>query len=76
MPKPRSDGAKIRKARRERGIKSATLADRVGIARQTLYNVESNDAALSIEYVQRAADILGCPVEDLLRDTEREAVAS
>jgi Predicted transcriptional regulators len=74
MPKPRSDGAKIRQKRRALGIKSAAFADSVGIARQTLYNVESSDAALSIEFVHRAAEVLGCPVTELLRD--RESVAS
>ena len=55
----------VRAARRRAGLTQAELADRVGVARQTIVAVEAGDYAPSVFLALDVARVLGTSVEAL-----------
>jgi len=62
------NGAKIRALRDERGISGVQFAERVGITRQHLHNIERRNKQAGLEVLIRIARVLKVRVDDLLRD--------
>lgn len=57
----------LRERRRRLGLTQQTLADRAGLARQTVNALETGAAAPTLEAAFRLAAVLECRVEDLFR---------
>lgn len=55
-------GLQIGRARRERRWSQAELAERAGIARSTLHNLESGDPAVSMGTAFEVATLVGVPL--------------
>lgn len=55
-------GKQIQVARRERRMTEVELAERVGIARSTLQNIEKGSAKAEIGLVFEAATVVGIPL--------------
>jgi DNA-binding XRE family transcriptional regulator len=70
---PRQDGGRIRTYRQRAGIKPAQLAAEVGVARQTVYEVEAGREQASVELLYRIAKRLDVAYEDLLSRPDRAA---
>ena len=61
-----SVGERIREKRQEIGMKQKTLADKVGISPQHLYQYESDRRIPKLDILTKIADALGTTVEHLL----------
>jgi transcriptional regulator with XRE-family HTH domain len=59
-------GARIAKARKERGMTQQTLADQLGIAQQTLAHYEVARARIAASLLPRVADLLDLSLDELL----------
>jgi transcriptional regulator with XRE-family HTH domain len=67
MPKP--NGAQIRSRRRERGLTTAQLADRVGFTNEaSLRNIEGRGDVVSEIKLHRIARELGVAVDEILAE--------
>jgi transcriptional regulator with XRE-family HTH domain len=55
-------GIEIRRARRERRWTTAELAERVGITRPTLHNIEQGEPTVGVGIAFEAAALLGIPL--------------
>ncbi len=55
-------GLEVARARRERRWSQADLAERAGIARSTLHNLESGDPSVSVGIAFEVATLLGVPL--------------
>ena len=55
-------GLEVARARRERRWSQAELAERAGIARSTLHNLESGDPTVSVGIAFEVATLLGVPL--------------
>jgi molybdate-binding protein/DNA-binding XRE family transcriptional regulator len=62
---------RVRARRRALGLTQGTLAERAGLARQTVNAIELGSSAPSTEVALRLAAVLDCRVEDLFRLPER-----
>ncbi len=56
---------RLRGRRQEKGLSQEALAERVGLTRQAIYAIETNDYLPSTAVALRLADVLACRVEDL-----------
>lgn len=65
----------IREWRRHRGLSQVQLAERVGINQGNLSKIENGSRKYDQEFLERAADALGCQPADLLK-TDPQAKAS
>lgn len=61
--------ARLIRAREQRGLRTAELADAAGISRQALYHLERGERFGSIATYMLIADALGMTVGELLGDT-------
>ncbi|WP_418815764.1 helix-turn-helix domain-containing protein [Pseudoruminococcus massiliensis] len=59
-------GENLKKIRTEAGITQATLADKVGIGRSMLAQIERGTKALSLPLAETIATELGCDIYDFL----------
>lgn len=59
-------GENLKKIRTEAGITQATLADKVGIGRSMLAQIERGTKALSLPLAETIATELGCSIYDFL----------
>lgn len=66
------DGNAIRRIRKERDITPADLAARVGIRRQSLYNIELGNKPAGLAVLVRIARELGVQVDRVIRDDEED----
>lgn len=68
------DGAKIRQFRRDAGYKTASaFARQIGIAPQSMSNIERGKKPASLDMLIRIADELDTRVDDLLRKVPKAA---
>ena len=68
------NGVRIRLMRVERGTSAKDFAERLGIGRRHLYNIERGRNAASIGTLIKIAEAFGVPLDDLiLRDDTRAA---
>jgi len=58
---------KVRMHRADHGVNQATLADAVGVSRQTISAIEQGDYNPSVKLALRMADYFGLEVEDLFQ---------
>ncbi len=56
---------RLRALRREKGLSQEALAGRVGLTRQAIYAIETNEYLPSTAVALRLAEVLGCRVEDI-----------
>lgn len=68
-------GIEVARARRERRWSQAELAERAGIARSTLHNLESGDPTVSMGIAFEVATLLGVPLFTAERDRLGDLVA-
>ena len=61
-----SVGENIRRARQERGMTQAYLAEKAGITQAMLCQIERGTKNPSLQVGKEIADILGCGMEKLL----------
>lgn len=67
---------RLRARRQEKGLSQEALAERVGLTRQAIYAIETNEYLPSTAVSLRLADVLACRVEDLFSlASEGETVA-
>lgn len=59
-------GARIAKARKERGLTQQALADQLGIAQQTLAHYEVARARIAASLLPRVAELLDLSLDELL----------
>ena len=59
-------GARIAKARKERGLTQHQLADALGIAQQTLAHYEVARARIAASLIPQVAELLGLTLDELL----------
>ncbi len=62
--------SELRRLRQERRLTQEELASRIGLSRQSLNNIEMGRSVPSTEIALRAAEVLGCRVEDLFQLAE------
>ncbi len=55
----------LKEAREERGIKQKSIADYMGISRQTYARYEEKQESLSIEQAKAACAFLGCELDEI-----------
>lgn len=65
-----SGGNDVRRARRDRELTQAHLAEAIGVSRQTIVSIEGGDYAPSVYLALRLADVLGTTVEELFCTNE------
>lgn len=58
--------------RKQAGLTQETLAERVGVARQTIVKWESGESAPDLEAAGRLAEVLGVTLDDLVNAPEGE----
>lgn len=56
---------RVREVRAEHGITQGTLAERVGVSRQSINYIEQGTFAPSVYLALKIADVLGTTVEEL-----------
>ena len=64
-------GAAVRALRRDRGWSQEEFADRVGLHRTYMGDVERGERNLGLVNVRRIADALGVPLSALMAEVER-----
>jgi len=62
----REVGLRLQRARRERGLTQAQLAQRIGLPRPSYANIESGRQRVPLDVVWRAAIVLGYPLSALV----------
>ena len=68
-------GVRIRELRKERGITSYEMAERLGISRNTLTNWERGEKEPhAIEILEEMAKVLQVPLENLLAGKNRDGI--
>lgn len=60
----------VRKLRRWRDISQAELADRAGVSRQTIANIERGNYSPSVHLALDVCTILGATVEEVFGDDQ------
>ncbi|MBX2974156.1 MAG: helix-turn-helix transcriptional regulator [Flavobacteriales bacterium] len=58
---------KIRHLREQKKLRDEDMAERLGISQSTYSRLEKGDIKMDVERLQKIADVLEVPVEDLLR---------
>lgn len=58
---------RVREIRMQHGITQGTLAERVGVSRQSINYIEQGTFAPSVYLALKIADVLGRTVEELFR---------
>jgi transcriptional regulator with XRE-family HTH domain len=58
----------VRRLRREQGLSQAALADRSGVSRRTIINLEAGEANISLSGLDRLADALGTRFSTLVAE--------
>lgn len=66
-------GDRLRHHRRRAGLTQGELAERAGIARQSVNNIEVGRFAPTIETVARLAEAIGVPAAELVGETRPAA---
>ena len=61
---------KLKEYRERDGLKQAELAERVGVRRETIVNLEKGRYNLSLKLAMDLAGVFHVPVEELFRYTE------
>lgn len=69
------DGAAIRRIREERKLSALELAERVGIRRRSLYNIELGNKPAGIDVIVRIARELRIQVDEILKKPGDDAEA-
>lgn len=69
MPEPGSVGARLRLVRDERGLSLEELAERAGVSKSFLWEVEHDRSGISGERLLKVANVLGASLDYLLRGT-------
>jgi transcriptional regulator with XRE-family HTH domain len=69
------DGAAIRRLREDQRISAGDLADRVGIIRQSLYNIELGNKPAGLAVLVKIARELGVQVDEILLKDGEDAPA-
>lgn len=69
------DGAAIRRLREERDLSALDLAERVGIKRRSLYNIELGNKPAGLAVLVKIARELRVPVDRIIRAEGDEAEA-
>lgn len=66
MPEPKLNN-RVRELRGEMGITQATLAERVGVSRQSINYIEQGTYSPSVTLALRIAKVLGERIEDIFK---------
>ena len=61
-------GERIRAIRSALGLTQADLADRLHVSRSYQCRIENGSSTISLDYIQSAAEALGVPPQEILRD--------
>lgn len=61
-------GTKLRKLRDKRHLTHQEIADRLGVARTTVWNWENDETQFKVEHLPKLAEILEVDANDLLPD--------
>lgn len=63
-------------ARKNLGLTQAQVADRLGITQPTYAGIEKGKHSASLTTVQRIADVLGVPTDELVSEAENKLAAA
>ena len=55
----------LKEARLAKGIKAESVADALGVTRQTYAKYEANPGEMSIEQAAKACEFIGAPVDEI-----------
>lgn len=67
MPEPRSVGERLRHVREAQSLSLEVLAERAGVSKSFLWEVENDRSGISGEKLLRVANVLGASLDYLLR---------
>lgn len=70
MSHPNQDPRRLRRKRIEAGLSQTELAQRAGVTKSHLSDVERGQAGFSPRNVVAIAEVLGCTVAELMPDDE------
>lgn len=76
MADPGSVGERLRFVREERGLSVEELADRAGVSKSFLWEVERDRSGISGEKLLKVANVLGASLDYLLRGTPTPGMAA
>jgi len=76
MPLNENFRVNLRKRRRELGLTQATVAERLGVSRERIAQVEAGEGSPSLDLVERFAVALNCSPVTLLLDSELSTVGA
>lgn len=66
-------GNRIQQLRKSRGLSLSELAERAGVAKSYLSNVERNiQSNPSIQFLEKISEVLKVPVEGIINDSDQE----
>ena len=65
-------GKNLQKLRKQRDLTQETLAERIGVARQTVAKWEAGDSTPDLEMAGRLASVLDVSLDDLINAPEEE----
>lgn len=66
-------GNRIQHLRKSRGLSLSELAERAGVAKSYLSNVERNiQSNPSIQFLEKISEVLRVPVEGIINDSDQE----
>lgn len=68
-------GSMIASLRHLDNLKQEDLANKIGVSRQFISSIESNDKKVSIKLVTRIADALGYPAEPFIELLKRKGAS-
>jgi transcriptional regulator with XRE-family HTH domain len=66
----REFGGRLKRVRREKGMKQMTLGNRLGLSRTSISNIERGDQRVALELAYQVAHILGVSLRELLPTLE------
>ncbi len=61
--------------RKAAGLTQAQVAERLSVEKESISRMESGKIALNLERLQQFADIYGCTVPDLVRDSSADILS-
>jgi len=66
----------LKNLRSERGLNVSELAERAGIAKATLWQIENRQVSPTLRTLEKLAGALGVPVHDLIEEGARPTVSA
>lgn len=69
----KSDGAKIRELRERKALTLTEFAEQAGYALNSVHMIEVGKANGGPKFIRKAAEILGCDIDDIATVEQRSA---